>query len=65
MTTTAKRIRVYRFHDTVALAIGDSKTLYIGTRLAGELQDAIDRTVHDIEAVKFTDSTLPTIENEV
>ena len=50
---------VYRFRDLVALGI-EGQTIYLSSRLAYVLADTLEMYAKDIEAGRFTASTLGT-----
>jgi len=59
---TAKRCRVYRFNELVAVSLGDGETRYIEPDLAGQLAMALRTVADDIHVCKFTDSNIGTLE---
>ena len=55
--------RVYRFHDDVAVTIGDAgSTIYLPAHIALRLSFALAHAAVDIQTVSFTKSTLATKE---
>ncbi len=62
---TADRARVYRFDNSVAFYTeGMTETVYLTPKMAMEFAEAIEACIFDISCLKFTDSTLGSIEIE-
>lgn len=55
VTNTA---RVHRFHDKVAMHIGDGSTVYVTPEFAQALAEKLLAFAHDCMTTKFTESTL-------
>lgn len=56
--------RIYRFHDKVAVHIGDGETIYLTPKAALAIAFAMGACAEDIGACKFTDSLFATVEIE-
>lgn len=52
--------QVHRFHDTVAVYVGDGQTTYLTPDQAIELGQALAAFGYDVNNVPFVESTLPT-----
>lgn len=50
-----KHARVHRFHDYVAVSVGDADTEYLTPEIARKLAVALARYADDAERRKFTD----------
>ncbi len=56
-----KSARMHRFRDSVAISFDDTETLYLPPALARQLSEELARYAADVEAVRFTKSTLGTV----
>lgn len=63
-TEASKSARVHRFHDKVALYIGETETVYLNPKLALALARTIMLCVEDIGSRKFVLSEFETTELE-
>jgi hypothetical protein len=59
--TARKTAQVHRFHDSVALFVGDGSTCYLTMKQARELAIALLNCSNDVSDRKFTDSQLGTV----
>ena len=55
--------QIHRFHDKVAIHIGDSSTIYLTPKVALAIANAMIECVDDID-LKFTESLFGTVEIE-
>ena len=56
------RARIYRFRDSVAFTVGDSRTHYVSADLALSLAAELIRFAHDIQhGPRFSESKLGTV----
>lgn len=57
---TIDQARVYRFHDVVAIHLGDGSTQYLSRDQARALAGAVNVVCNDIDDGPFTKSNLET-----
>lgn len=62
MKATPMKIRIYRFHDKVAVVTYDTETLYITPELARQFAEQLQIYAEDYETTKFSESPLGTTE---
>lgn len=52
---------IYRFHETVAIQLGDQPTVYISPDEAELVADALKAFASDIRTTMFSESTLRSV----
>ena len=57
-------MRIYRFHQRVAICLANGKTVYIDAKSARKLSRAVNRVCRSIERESFVDSNVGTFEAE-